>query len=515
MLLNASSVASLYERLALQRDPYLERARDVSKLTIPHLLTDEGHNESNKLYTPYQSVGSRAVASLGSKLLMALYPPNTPFFRLMVDPYKLGSFSDDPDIRTEVETTLNEIEQAVMTEIETRSYRPAIHEALKQLIIAGNCLVHLNDDGDLMTYKLDRYVVKRDPEGAVQLIILKETIAPSMLPENLRELSEQQTDRVEDVVDVYTCIHRVDAGSFEIWQEVLGEKVEETVGTYPADKLPWIALRMEVVTGQSYGYGYATSYLGDLKSLEGLSQSIVEAAAVSSKCIFLVDPASQTRARTLADAPNGAIREGRATDVTVVNMGNKGADLRIAMETINTIRERLSMAFLMHQGIQRQAERQTATEWRILAQELEEVLSGTYSLLSSEFQLPLVTLIMDRMTKQRRLPSIPKDIVHPVIVTGIEALGRGHDLQRLDVFIQGAIQSLGPEMLAQFIDIRNYLDRRAVALGLVTDGLIKTEEEIDAERQQAAMQQAMQTLGPDAMKMMGQQAQQQAPQPGG
>jgi hypothetical protein len=29
------------------------------------------------------------------------------------------------------------------------------------------------------------------------------------------------------------------------------------------------------------------------------------------------------------------------------------------------------------------------------------------------------------------------------------------------------------------------------------------------------MQQAMQTLGPDAMKMMGQQAQQQAPQPGG
>ena len=121
MFLHASSVASLYERLALQREPYLQRARDVSKLTIPHLLPDEDHNESNKLYTPYQSAGSRAVASLSSKLLMALFPPNTPFFRLMIDPYKLGEISDNPDIRQEVETTLNSIEQAVMTEIETKS----------------------------------------------------------------------------------------------------------------------------------------------------------------------------------------------------------------------------------------------------------------------------------------------------------------------------------------------------------------------------------------------------------
>ena len=365
-----------------------------------------------------------------------------------------------------------------------------------------------------MSYKLNRYVVKRDPEGAVQLIILKESIAPAMLPEHLRSLSEQQTTRVEDVVDVYTCVHRVDDKNFEVWQEVLGERVEETEGTYPADKLPWIALRMEVVTGQSYGYGYATSYLGDLKSLEGLSQAIVEAAAVSSKCIFLVDPASQTRARTLADAPNGAIREGRAPDVTVVNMGNKGAALRIAMEPVHSIRERLGLAFLMHQSLQRKGERVTATEVRLLASELEEILSGTYSLLSTELQLPLVSLIISKMQKERRLPKIPKDIVHPTIVTGVEALGRGHDLQRLDVFIQGAIQSLGPEILSQFIDIRNYLDRRAVALGLTVEGLIKSEEEIQAERQQAAMQQAVQQLGPDALKIAGQQAQQAPPEGG-
>ena len=198
----------------------------------------------------------------------------------------------------------------------------------------------------------------------------------------------------------------------------------------------------------------------------------------------------------------------------MVNMGNKGADLRIAMETVNSIRERLGLAFLMHQSLQRKGERVTATEVRLLASELEEILSGTYSLLSTELQLPLVSLIISKMQKERRLPKIPKDIVHPTIVTGVEALGRGHDLQRLDVFIQGAIQSLGPEILSQFIDIRNYLDRRAVALGLTVEGLIKSEEEIQAERQQAAMQQAVQQLGPDALKIAGQQAQQAPPEGG-
>ena len=89
MYMTASSAASLYERLATQRDPYLRRARDCAKLTIPHLLTEESWSGSEKLYTPYQGVGARAVASLSSKLLMALFPPNTPFFRLVIDQYKV------------------------------------------------------------------------------------------------------------------------------------------------------------------------------------------------------------------------------------------------------------------------------------------------------------------------------------------------------------------------------------------------------------------------------------------
>lgn len=502
------SAASTYERFAAERESYLDRARAVAALTIPHLMVEQGYRGTTDLPTPYQGIGAQAVASLSSKLLMALFPPNTPFFKLQVDPYKLDEVTGDPAVRTEVETTLNKIEQAVMAEVEAEGYRPALFEAIKQLVIAGNALVYLPPDGGMRVYKLDRYVLKRDPSGRMMKILLKEQIAPAVLPDELRALIPDAKGP-EDTVDVYTCIHRIDDKRFEVYQEVAGEVVDSTMGEYTEDTLPYLALRMDEVTGESYAYGYATQYLGDLKSLEGLSQGLVEAAAMASKCLWLVDPASPTRARTLADSPNGAIREGREQDVSMVTMGAKAADMRIAFEAAGQIRDRLGMAFLMSSGLQRKGERVTATEWRVLSEELESVLSGSYAALSASMQLPLVTLIMDRMTRERRLPKLPKDIVHPSIVTGVEALGRGADLMRLDQFIAGAMQQVGPEVLAQFMNMGDYLARRATALGLVTDGLIKSQEQIEAERQQMMQAQMVNQLGPDAMKLAAQASQQE------
>ena len=144
-----------------------------------------------------------------------------------------------------------------------------------------------------------------------------------------------------------------------------------------------------------------------------------------------------------------------------------------------------------------------------MAQELEDYLAGAYSLLSQELQLPLVTLVMSRMREQGRLPEIPDEIVKPTVVTGIEALGRGHDLTRLDVFIAGAMQTFGAPVLEQYIDIRDYLTRRATALGLPIKGLVKSEEELQAAQQQAQMAGMVQQFGPQVLDM----AQEGATQP--
>ena len=65
--------------------------------------------------------------------------------------------------------------------------------------------------------------------------------------------------------------------------------------------------------------------------------------------------------------------------------------------------------------------------------------------------MPVVTRLMARMSKERRLPKLPKDIVKPTIVTGVEALGRGNDLQKLDLFLAGANQIVGPQAVAEYV----------------------------------------------------------------
>ena len=94
-------------------------------------------------------------------------------------------------------------------------------------------------------------------------------------------------------------------------------------------------------------------------------------------------------------------------------------------------------------------------------------------------------------------------MVSPVVITGIEALGRGHDLNKLDMFVQGAAQALGPQALAQYINVSDYFSRRAAALGINPKGLIKSAEQMQQEAQQAQMMQMAQQLGPKAIDIGG------------
>lgn len=509
-MMTQGAAQSAYTKLSALRDPYIRRARDASKLTIPTVMPDEGHNATSKLPTPYQSVGARGVNNLASALLLSLLPPNSPFFRLVIDQTALNEMegqADGAQIKTDIEGALSKIERSVMSEIETQALRVQAFEALRHLIITGNVCLHLPEGGGMRVLHLDRYVVKRDAMGNPRKIITKESVAPEMLPKEAQPLASEHLDVTssENSVDIYTCVKTRDDGKIEVYQEVGGAVIPGSSGVFDSDKSPYIVLRMARTEGEDYGRGYVEQYIGDLKSLESLTQSIVEASAAAAKVLFLVSPNGVTRSRVLAEAPNGGIVEGSAADVSVLQL-NKAADLSIAYQTIQTISERLSYAFLLTDNAIRNAERVTAAEVRLVTQSIERQLGGIYSVLSQEFQMPLVQRLMDQMQRDKRLPELPSDLVHPAIITGIDALGRGNDLNKMDEFLLGVGQLLGPEALSQFVNMREYMDRRAMALGIDTEGLIKSEEQIQSEQQQAMMMQAAQTFGPQVIDAMSQEA---------
>jgi hypothetical protein len=476
----------------------------------------DGHTGSTQYDTPYQAVGARGVNNLASKLLMTLLPPNSPFFRLTIDDFDLVELAGNA--RGKAEDALARIERSAAQVIESKAIRVPTFEMLKQLIVSGNALIHMPPEGGMKVFRLDRFVVKRDTMGNILKIIVKETIAYEALPKEVQEAlleTEGYQEQIEKKeCDLYTCIKR-DGKKFMVHQEVHGVVIPKTTGSYPQDKLPWLALRFIAVDGNDYGRSYVEEIVGDLKSLEALTRAIVEGSAASAKLIFMVRPNGTTKIRNIADSSNGAIISGDANDVSTLQ-ANKFNDFRVAQETMNTITQRLSYAFLLNSSVQRQAERVTAEEVRYMAQELETALGGIYSVLSQEFQLPLVNLLLAKMQKEGKMPKFPKDTLKPQIVTGLEALGRGQDLNKLQAFLQ-YLQPLGQQIIAQELNIDDYIDRLGASLGIDTQGLIKSPEQKqqemmaaqEAQQQQMMAQMAEKGVAP-AVKGMVDAASQQA-----
>jgi hypothetical protein len=499
------SARNIYQELEQDREPFLERARDAAKLTIPGLLPPDDHDSHSRLPTPFQGLGARGVNNLASKFLLALLPPNQSFFRMSLSEAHAELVrSQNAATQAEIDASLVKIEKAVSSEIERRGHRVKVFEAFKHMIVAGNALLYMDDESRLRVFHLDNYVVRRDPMDTVLVLVTKECIAEAALTPAQQELVKSSTvpHRSDKVHDLFTLVYLED-GKYHVRQELSDVIIPESQGTFSKDELPYLPLRLEAVADEDYGRGRVEEFMGDLISLEGLTQAIVEGSAAAAKILFMVAPNGTTRIKDMAKAPNGGFISGNGTDVTVLQ-SQKQADLSIASQTANSIEQRLGFAFLLNTSIQRQAERVTAEEVRFMAQELETALGGVYSVLAQEFQLPLVRILMRKMVAVGKLPKIDKKVLEPVIITGIEALGRGNDLTRLDIFIQGAAQAAGPQVLAQYINWSDYFTRRAAALGIDAADLVKTQDQIQAEMQQAQAAQMAQALGPKALEMGGQ-----------
>jgi hypothetical protein len=273
------------------------------------------------------------------------------------------------------------------------------------------------------------------------------------------------------------------------------------------------------VDNEDYGRSYVEEYLGDLQSLEKLTKAIVEGSAAAAKTLVMVNPNGTTRRKTIAESNNLDVVQGNAADVTFLRADKQG-DFGVASSTAKEITERLSYAFMLNSAIQRSGERVTAEEIRYMAGELEDALGGIYSVLAQELQLPLVEILMARMIKQKKIPQLPKEVVKPTITTGMEALGRTAELQKLDIFIQTLEQALGKEVVAKYLNVDEYIKRRSNALQITTKGLIRTQEEVKQEEQKLQQQQMAQAAIPNAVNQVGnalqqpQQVAEQAPEQG-
>lgn len=465
------TISSVWDKLEADKNSVLTRAMDCAKLTIPSIFPKEGFNDASTDDDVYQSLGARAVLNLSAKFMQTLFPTTSTFFKLMpTKEFEEQMFAGgDKNAMDTLTANLVKLETAITNEMDRQAIRKPIHEALKLLIVTGNVCLWKNR-GDMTIFNLRNYVVQRDAKGTVLDLVVREKMATKALPDTITV-----KDTSQDEIFVYTRMVADGEGNYQIYQEVDNEVVSGSEYSIKmSDTPPFIVLRWTAMAGSHYGRGLVEHYLGDLRNYEAVNMVIVDTASVMARTIFLVNPNTQhgTDVEKLNDAVTGDYVAGHADDITVPQ-ANKNSDLQVLLNYMQILETRLSQAFLLFTS--RNAERVTAQEIRQVSQQLEETLGGIYTILAEDMQKPLLALFM----KELKVKLDKK--IDSVITTGLDAIGRGSDANKLLQFLE--MLGMLPNGFS-FVNEQILVQRLAFSMGIAIDGLLKTVEQMQQEQQQ-------------------------------
>ncbi len=426
-----------YEALLPHREQFLARARRCAELSVPSLLPPEGFTGFGqaRLPEPYQGLGAEAVINLSSRLLMSLLPPGQKFFRLAVPAETLVQAGEDEEA-PEITTGLAKAEDIMQSEIDRSGWRQPTNLALQLLTATGNALEYLGPDNRLRVWRLDQYVCVRDGSGNVIELVIQQKMHPSQLPQQARTLTTVKDTDPSAKVELYTWLRKASNG-YRVVQQIEDKDVPGSRGVFQRN--PFNVLRWNSVPSESYGRGKIEEHLADFVALDRMTQSVIEGAEMASKHLTRVTPsAPQAKQieRKLTEASSGDIVMAEEGDIGLLQFANIPG-IQVVSAEIARLEQRLARAFLMTSSIQRDAERVTAYELSLMAQELEGTLGGVYSMLADELQRERVVTLIENMQATGKLPPFDEQMAAPVITTGLEALGRSQDvakaLQALDV----------------------------------------------------------------------------------
>jgi len=504
--LTKGEIQSEFERLDNRRTNKLQRAQDCSRLTVPGLYPEDGFTETMELPDIYSSLPARGVMALASRMVSAIYPLNqTPFFNLEIDQQYVPQGVDT----TETMSQLARLDKKIMDKLSSTNLRQELFVLFQHLIVIGDALFQCTDDYQFRVHRIDHYVVQRYPDGRVYRIILREWVDPDAIPENWNYDSKAEmygspeNGPSSDHKPYFTeIVWNPSTSKWDVSVEYCGQVVDG--GTY--DVNPYIPQVWSRIAGEDYGRSLCEEHIGDIRTLEALTKSLVEAAAANAEFRIGVDPTGITEVSDLQETENGDFVPARAVDVFAVQLA-KQIDLGPMAGVRQDLIQNLSRTFLLQSSVQRNADRVTATEIREVAQELDQTLGGIFSGMARDIQIPLVRRAMILMSRDKLIPkelvsliTSDKGMLNLKVRTGLEALNREVQNSQLAQWAQivGSIKDLQP-----YIDWYGWGVKWTSSFGLEPVGLIKTPQQLEAEQQKAAQssieqmaaQQSIQSLG--------------------
>jgi hypothetical protein len=490
---------SEWTRLDGLRRGFITRCEKYANFTLPRLCTVNGYDQNSaELSHDWQSIGAQATNHVVNKLVLALFAPSRPFFRLEADPmWKRGAISQGIK-ESVIDEALAKAERDAIREMDSKgTVRPKLYQALANLVVLGNVTVYLprKKDEDMRVFGIKSYVARRTGEGKLKTLIIREALMFDELEPEVQDFCQAAGMRKspETKVEFFRWVERTRDGKYRMSQWVDTTKLpKEYDGFWPEDKLPYRVLTWQLSDENDYGTGLVEDYAGDFAAVSALSEAQVKGAILASEFRWLVNPGGMTKPEDLESSENGAALPGLKDDVTLV-ANSKPGDLQVVQSITADYLRRIGQGFLMGSAVTRDAERVTAQEIRLQAQELETSFGGTYSRIAVDMQAPIADWLLLSVELDLSRTKLKRSIV-----TGLDALSRSGDLDSLRAALADVAQigQLPPEQLA-ILNLDAINSTIFIGHGLSGTKFVKSEEQ-QAQEQQARQAQEQQAIAQQA-----------------
>lgn len=488
------SASEAYSSMKSESSDFMTLATDCSALTTPNYVYDGDDVSISAESGLFTNIGSQGLESFISGLVSTLFPPGKSFYYLT----PTQEVSDEASMATGEEgRTL--LEKDLMRPItytnrifDSMRLREDIHKALKIAAMGGGSLLKLDFENSekCQALTLNNYGCRENPlTKEIMEFATREVTTYGALDMEITEALDLEFND-SDNVEIYTHgIFVKENNKYVVYQEIEGNKIEETIVEYDRGLLPYIHFVINPVYNTSYGSGIVMQTYYDLNNLNKLYKNLIEQSAMNSTTRYFLDPTGVTRLQDVLNSKNGDILRGRASDFSSMQPP-ASTQQQLTLMAIQHLEANIERYFMTKNIDYGNRDRVTSTEILNNANAIDAGKGGLFSSISARVQLPLAKLLL-------KFANASEDLFKGVdirIVTGLQAINQGQESASLDNFIRSmSVMAQYKQDAFSAIDLNEYTKRVAVANQIDPSGLIKSQaelqqEQLAAQQQQLAMQ---------------------------
>ena len=498
------SLVKRYEYLKGRRDNWDTHYQELADYMLPRKadIVRKRSRGEKRMELIFDGTALQAVDLLAASLHGMLTSGATPWFMLDMKDENIGR---DDDVRE----WLQETSQRMMRAFNQSNFETEVHGMYVDLVVFGTgCMFAEMDDGNLRfsTRHISEFYVQENQYGIVDTVFRTYKIPARQavqrfgfdeVSDYIRKVFKDKPD--EEVEILHAVVPRINRdpnkrdnknmpfASFYVDMQSKGLLSESGF-----QEFPYIVPRFLKATGETMGRSPAMVALPDVKMLNLMSKTIIQAAQKQIDPPLLVpDDGFLLPIRTQPGGLN-FFRSGTRDMITPLNTG---ANIPIGLNMEEQRRAAIRSAFYVDQLLSGQSPNMTATEVVQRQEERMRVIGPVLGRLMNEMLRPLIDRVFALMLRGEMLPTPPEILQgRDVDIEYVSPLARAQKSSSLNSTMK-ALEILMP--LSQAIPVGDHIDADGLVKH-VTDALgvpktaLKSEREVQQVREERAAQQQAQ-----------------------